>query len=159
MAYYLDKRHTKSEHQKSVELFMAKAGQECPTKPCIPSTEIRKLRATLILEEALETINGLGFSIEFSGESKKPFQLCDNGTPDLIEIIDGCCDVKVVTTGTLLACGVPDTMAQEIVDQSNLGRFGPGSYKRDDGKWIRPPDWVSPRKELEMLVEFLRENS
>ena len=50
-----------TENQKQVRDWMSAFGQETPDKPGIPSLEVRKLRAKLILEEALETIvNGLG---------------------------------------------------------------------------------------------------
>jgi len=50
----------------------------------------------------------------------------------------------VVTIGTLIAFGVDDEPVLEEVDQANLRKFGPGSYERDDGKWIKPPDWTPP---------------
>ena len=51
---------------------------------------------------------------------------------------------------TLLVDGLADTERvvpcdeQKEVDQANLRKFGPGSYERDDGKWIKPPDWTPP---------------
>ncbi len=50
-----------SSHQQRVEHFMRQARQPLPEEPSIPSEEIRRLRAKLILEEALETIKALGF--------------------------------------------------------------------------------------------------
>jgi len=43
--------------------------------------------------------------------------------PVLKDIINGCCDVLVVTTGTLSACGVNDIRPVEIVDENNLDKF------------------------------------
>jgi len=37
------------------------------------------------------------------------------------------------------------------VDENNLTKFGPGSYKREDGKWMKPPDFVGP--DLSYLTE------
>lgn len=148
-----------SEHYKQVVEFMEKAGQEVPTAPTEPSVEIRKLRARLILEEALETIRALGLSpyitiCDWDGEDDynreieleefSSFDFNDDKPFDLKEVIDGCCDIKVVTTGTLIACGIPDEAAQRLVDESNLRKFGPGGYRRDDGKFIKPPDWIPP---------------
>jgi len=50
---YVDKvNEEKSSHQVSVEKFMQLGNQERPSKPTIPSLEVRKLSAKLILEEA-----------------------------------------------------------------------------------------------------------
>lgn len=138
-----------SEHYCRVADFMNKAGQEVPNKVIEPSTEVRELRAKLILEEALETIKALGFDVEIDSDSpahvnikKCCFQPWHNF--NLVEVIDGCCDIKVVTTGTLIACGVPDEYAQILVDKSNLQKFGPGGRRREDGKWLKPDDWKAP---------------
>jgi predicted HAD superfamily Cof-like phosphohydrolase len=134
---------TKSEHQKRVEELMRRAGQAVPTKPGIPSLEVRRLRAKLILEEAMETIEALGFEVEQiapGGELK----LSEYGEPNLVEIVDGCADIIVVTTGTLSAHGVADEAILKAVDENNLGKFGPGSYRREDGKWIKPAGHQPP---------------
>lgn len=134
----------KSAHQQRVEQFMAKAGQAVPDRPTIPDEATRRLRAKLILEEALETIDALGFQVVL-----KPFD-CDieigpvSHEPNLEEIADGCADIIVVTTGTLSACGVADAALQAEVDQNNLSKFGPGGHRRADGKWIKPPTWTPP---------------
>lgn len=40
--------------------------------------------------------------------------------------------------------GVADVSPQRLVDESNLAKFGPGWRLREDGKVIKPPDWVKP---------------
>lgn len=142
----------KSEHQRRVEEFMRLANQAVPPKPIVPSREIRHLRAKIILEEAIETIHGLGFNICLTGGhrilAEDNFELSSDGhvPPDLVEIVDGCADIRVVTTGTLSACGVPDKLVQFEVDQNNLAKFGPGGYRREsDGKWMKPPGHKPPR--------------
>ncbi len=145
----------RSLHQQRVDQFMAKAGQDTPDYPCIPDEPTRILRATLILEESLETIRGLGVDvmIEPMMSQRSPVALHDtmytlqcnkHRVPDLVEIADGCADISVVTTGTLSACGLADTPFIEAVDEANLQKFGPGGYRRDDGKWIKPADWTPP---------------
>lgn len=139
----------KSKHQQRVEEFMLLARQEVPDKPTIPSKEVRELRAKLILEEALETIQALGFTV-YSVEgsvnlANKGWQLAEAYHADLEEIIDGCCDIQVVTTGTLSACGVPDKPFQKEVDKNNLAKFGPGHTIREDGKLVKPPDHKPPQ--------------
>ena len=136
-------------HQARIAEFMQLAGQALPALPVLPVLEIRKLRAKLILEEALETIDALGFDVTTSknegGETPDSFGLSEheNG-PSLIEIADGCADVSVVTMGTLLACGIGDEDLLKLVDENNLAKFGPGGHRREDGKWVKPPGHQPP---------------
>lgn len=111
--------------QKQVRDWMLAFGQECPEKPLIPSLEVRKLRAKLILEEALETIWSLGFGIKLDGASAAAGYVFDIADvefkndfhiPDLTKIADGCEDLKVVTEGTLVACGL---LQSGPVDEQN----------------------------------------
>lgn len=136
-----------TEHAQRVAKFMRLAGQEIPEKPTVPSADVRILRAKLILEEALETVNALGVEVagwHFDSLTFADLQFYDNGKPDLIEIADGCADISVVTIGTLLACGIADDAVLREVDESNLRKFGPGSGRRKDGKWMKPADWTPP---------------
>lgn len=137
----------KSIHQQRVELFMECANQDVPKIPTIPDEKTRRFRANIILEEALETIEALGFNVilkPFDGDLEIGPQAYE---PNLEKIVDGCADVIVVTTGTLSACGVADEAVQAEVDDANLRKFGPGSYKREDGKWMKPPDFRPPNIE------------
>jgi len=135
----------KSDHQLRVEIFMARANQDVPLVPTIPDEKTRRFRAKIILEEALETIKALGFNVIQNPKTTEPEIGPEVYEPNLVEIVDGCADIRVVTTGTLSACGVADEEVQIEVDNNNLSKFGPGSYKREDGKWMKPPTWKAPR--------------
>ncbi len=164
----------KTNHQLRIERFMKLAGQESPQSPVVPDIKVRQLRAALILEEAFETIDALGFKVNarelnkfkcpncesrlFCSNCEEPvfsipaeqieYQLEakeDQDNIDLIEIVDGCADISVVTIGTLSACGVSDAPILNEVDDNNLAKFGSGSYVRDDGKLVKPPDHKPPR--------------
>lgn len=99
--------------QQQVKYWMLSFGQEVKEKPEIPSLEVRKLRAKLILEEALETVHALGmrvidehYQVQFAAskfliEENRPYNELQ-----LSEILDGCEDLKVVVEGTLAACGL-----------------------------------------------------
>lgn len=150
----------RSLHQQRVDKFMKLAGQETPSSPVIPSKETRRLRCKLILEECIETINALGFDVQIDGDLtliSSDFDTgfisfpCRKSGPNLVEIADGCADIKVVTTGTLTACGIDDEELQIAVDENNLAKFGPGSYRRDDGKWMKPPDHSPP--DIESIIK------
>jgi len=107
---------------KQVKEFMQAFGQECPEEVIVPSYEVRRLRAKLILEEALETIRALGFVIASSSEIVEL-----SGEPDLIEILDGLCDLDYVgRCGTAIACGISEeqlTKAQNEVHRSNMSKM------------------------------------
>jgi len=133
---------------------MVRAGQAVEATPTIPSQMTLQLRAKLLMEEVLETIRAMGIQpalllpdghrqlihsiedLDFDGDSEM--------TPDLEGIADGCADLSVVLTGTLLSCGIHDVELLEEVDAANLRKFGPGSYLREDGKLIKPPDFQPP---------------
>lgn len=146
----------KSPHQHRVEHFMMRGGQDVPALPTIPDEQSRILRARLIMEEALETIGALGVCVGHKDAALDMqtllFDTCSE--PDLEKIIDGCCDIKVVTTGTLSACGVPDDPFQEEVDQNNLWKVKDGVKKSPEGKILKPEGWRPPRiAELLHLVK------
>ena len=144
-------RGESSEHQHRVDEFMRLAKQDRPSKPTMPSEDVRALRAKLILEEALETIDALGCEVYANtptvtarGLKSGEVVVIPSHDPDMTEIVDGCCDVIVVTTGTLSACGVNDLVPQLLVDENNLAKFGPGHSYREDGKLIKPPNHKAP---------------
>lgn len=114
----------RSLHQQRVDVFMVEARQFLPAIPTVPDVTIRGLRARLILEEALETVKALGFAARAKVfETKTEIELEPMFEPDLVEIADGCWDIKVVTTGTLSACGISDEKGQRLVDENNLAKF------------------------------------
>lgn len=124
-----------------------------PDFPKHPSAEVRLLRARLIMEEALETIQALGFNPNvYYNEAPHGLPITmgavkfeNRNLPiDLIEIADGCADLSVVTIGTLSACGIADEPLLEEVDRSNLDKFRGDAHRREDGKWVKPSDWVKP---------------
>lgn len=122
-----------------VRQFMTKANQGTPEAASIPDFETRRLRASLILEEAIETIRGLGF--EVAGDEAHGIYLEEAGAPDMVEIVDGCCDVLVVTLGTLIACGVRHEPVMTEVCDSNDTKFADGYFINGIGKVIKSPHY------------------
>lgn len=122
----LYKRHQREDQQTAhytrVKEFMIKADQSVPDGPVHMDWETRKLRAKLIFEECMETIKALGFTECCDGNFSDFFDHNpDNYNP--IEILDGCADIKVVVTGTLVSMGVPDVHLQAMIDEANLAKF------------------------------------
>jgi len=133
--------HKRSTWQRRIEKFMGKARQQVPETPIIPREDVRRLRAALILEEALEKIDALGFTLL----GPAGFAVESNGNPDLIEIADGCADIVVVTLGTLSACGIADESVMIEVLDSNDSKFAEGSYINVIGKLIKSPHYKPAR--------------
>jgi len=128
------------DEQKNVRDWMKLYGQATPDKPIIPDKEIRLLRAKLILEEALETIDALGVNICLINISKEDYK--DNysyikfhdiefeampvgaiNINSLKDIADGCEDLKVVTEGTLIACGLCQPRTKSVTEGDHYGTY------------------------------------
>ena len=145
--------HLKSPCQKRTELFMRASGQTVNHSPTIPSDSDRLLRANLIFEEALETIDGLGCQLlDFTNTRIRPksndmkIEVLPAGEFDFVDAIDGCIDLIVVATGTLSTIGVPSETHQIEVDNANLRKIGPDGQceRRADGKLLKPEGWTGP---------------
>ena len=153
----------KSAHYQRVEQFMRNAGQTAPETLTELSATDRLLRARLSLEEVLEKIvKGLGVSVAVPDKnggliylsSIKDFRLSPGNIPfNLAEVVDGCLDMIVIATGTLVSLGVPDVYLQEVVDEDNLKKFGPEGGHLDPvtGKWIKSGNHKGP--ELKKVLE------
>ena len=149
-----------SAHYQRVKEFHKKGNQPHSDKPRELSAKERELRAALILEEALETIEGLGIHVAIVGlrdathydvDTESTFELTPMDYYDPIEVIDGCADLIYVTTGTMVQMGIKDKGPQEEVDYSNLTKFRDGYSVRYDGKIIKSPLYepANIKKELE----------
>lgn len=162
----------RSLHQQRVDAFMLGAEQYLPQHPLNPHPKVAELRARLIFEEAMETINGLGVQVRVDGQAInrdgqainrpangeiRPVTFAATDPPDLIEIADGCVDIMVVTTGTLSACGISDAMLQAEVDSNNLLKFAEGHRVDEGGKLIKPPGHPNPR--IAEILEAQRSRS
>ena len=153
--------HMRTGHQHHIEKFMKLAGQAVPKTPTIPPSDVRKLRALLILEEALETIEALGFALDVRGRyiKMKHVMLQPHNACDIVEVADGCADLSVVTIGTLSAFGIADSPILCEVDEHNLQKFGEGSYKDDNGKWIKPPNLAPPNIKQRLIDQSCEKGS
>ena len=129
--------------QEDITLLMQQFEQEVMQSPELPAPETRLLRARLVFEEALEFVKGCGCTVNlaashYSGKSKTAKEagkaaliddlvvdLDPNGTPDLVEYVDGCIDQLVVTYGALNAAGVKAAPAWDEVQRSNMSKAWP----------------------------------
>lgn len=151
--------------------FHVAAGQHTALVPTMPDLPTRILRAKLILEEAIETIirglqvgarfrlSGTEYADRLQNESSlegklslTPDQILDMlsnhaewfelGPGNLIEIADGCADLRYVTVGTELACGIDGEVTMDEVHRSNMSKFIDG-HRAPSGKWIKGPSYSS----------------
>lgn len=146
----------KSRLQRDVEAFMAKAKQRVPQHPAEP-TEAERLRCIrVITEEWLELVKGFGVAIKVTPPTVPPprtpflLQMKDltfEASPigfDMVQAVDGAIDTEYTLICALSACGIADEEIRELVSKSNLAKFGPGHYFREDGKLMKPPGFRPP---------------
>lgn len=148
--------------QEDIKQFMQAAEQGCPETPTISIPEVRKLRAHLILEEALEQCKALGVKVCFDDQSEGQVKtiygldqliLGANEEPNLTEIADGIADQVYASVGTAIALGIDMAPIWDLVQTSNMAKFGPGSYKNEHGKQMKPPGWVAPNAAIAQEIE------
>lgn len=125
--------------------------QTLPAVPyTVPCEEVRRLRANLILEEAIETINSLGFTVKAMSDAADisiapMFGARPSEWWSMESVIDGCVDTIYVATGTLAAYGVPDLPHIIEVNRANDAKFPGGKATLNDiGKFQKPDGWVGP---------------
>jgi predicted HAD superfamily Cof-like phosphohydrolase len=125
---------------------MDKVEQTTSNKLRTPTPEERTLRAQLIYEEAMETIEALGIEVW-------PSNGCAKINPVFInmgdvhynpkEVLDGVADLAVVANGTLLCCGLHEVFPEALkrVDENNWSKVKDGVIRNADGKYQKPPGY------------------
>ena len=88
--------------------------------PIAPDEPTRRLRVRLIQEEFAE----LQESLE---------------KEDVVGIAKELADLLYVVYGTAVSCGIDMETVFREVHRSNLSKVG--GYKREDGKWVKPPTY------------------
>jgi predicted HAD superfamily Cof-like phosphohydrolase len=88
-----------------------------------PAIRRPELRAALIEEEARETVEAIRRG-------------------DLVEAIDGMCDLLCVVYGTASEFGIDLAPFWDEVHRTNMAKAG--GPVREDGKRLKPPGWTPP---------------
>jgi predicted HAD superfamily Cof-like phosphohydrolase len=104
-----------------------------------PAIRRPELRASLLAEEARETLEAI------TGQAWKvvPEQMGGSGKPDLVEAIDGMCDLLAVIYGTAVEFGVNLAPFWDEVHKTNMAKENP-----DPGactKLVKPEGWQRPQ--------------
>lgn len=139
-------------NQQKIEEFMIAAKQSIPEVPTYPTEKIAKLRAMLVLEEALELIvKGLGVTLLRDGYGEiyslqnllstlKDMTPIKEDETNLLQLADGIADLEYVSTGTASACGIKMQPIFDEVHRSNMTKSIDGTF-REDGKYVKGPNY------------------
>jgi len=119
--------------QKNVLEFHRAFGLGESQVPVIPPKDVCELRIKLIQEE----LNELKLALEAG---------------DIIETADALGDLDYVVKGTAIVCGLDMDPIDAEVHRSNMTKVG--GYKREDGKWIKPPTYSPP--DLGPILDAMR---
>lgn len=133
------------------------AGCPCPDKFTEMGSELLKLRARLILEEALEFAQACSFTVTVAddGETQHGVFLDETGDPpNYAEMIDALCDIKYVANGAACAMGVDLQPFEDEVHRSNMAKADGGIRVREDGKILKPDGWRPP--DIAGILERIR---
>jgi predicted HAD superfamily Cof-like phosphohydrolase len=133
-----------------VMMFHNAFGQTIGVTPAIRDG---KLRASLIAEEAAETVIAiLGRTAAVSvldAAATSAYNKSTNDEPNLVDAVDGLCDLEYVCRGTDVAFGVDLEPAFSVVHIANMNKLY-GATRREDGKVIKSPNWTPPDIESEL---------
>lgn len=150
--------------QEQVLAFHAKFGCTVGEQPGLRD---EALAAKLIMEEAVETCAALGFHAYAWMDLRKPTDPDDTrqtskdtlgqfvtfrknyDQANLIDAIDGICDLLYVTLGAAVRLGIDIEPFFAEVQQANMAKVGGDT--RPDGKILKPEGWQPP--DIEGVLE------
>lgn len=132
-----------------VRQFHEAVGAHISSRPSVPPADIRRVRATLIVEEALEVVQELVAGLPDAAEHYVALAaLFADGVdgipdePDPVRIGSELVDLEYVIDGGYLNCGAPHLPVFEAKHRANLSRLVDGRpVLRDDGKVLKGPDY------------------
>jgi predicted HAD superfamily Cof-like phosphohydrolase len=122
-----------------------------------PDMRDAELRARLILEEAVETV------VAMVGNNAVVDMLDDHAnyhrdrfwegiteSPDLVEAVDGLCDLLYVVFGAFDAFGIDAEPFFQLVHEANMTKAN--APKDAHGKVCKPPGFVPPQERIRELL-------
>lgn len=142
-----------SDIHKMVREFHFKAKQPILISPMVPPDERVRLRAKLIMEEAFEMVGAMYGDDGALLVHKQAVQELLAKLPvdvDMPKVVDGGAELDYVVEGTRIEFGVNGLPVAKTVHTANMAKFGPGSWVREDGKQMKPPNWQAPDIEGEL---------
>lgn len=131
--------------------FHQAAAQPVLNRPQTPPDDRVRLRLKLVAEECFEFLQACGVPVGHLHEQvQEEISLVPELKIDLVAVADAFEDIGYVVEGSRLEFGINGEPIADEVHRSNMAKFGPGSWKREDGKIMKPPGWRPPdiRREL-----------
>lgn len=133
-----------------VATFMHHIGQAVYVVPEVPGPRVVKLRACLVLEEAIEFVEA-SIGAKASGhfrDLRDALQALKEISPeeiqtDIVEAADALADLTYVVEGAYLAYGVDGDEVFAAVHEANMKKLE-GPVDPDTGKKLKPPGWTPP---------------
>lgn len=108
-----------------IEFERACGHEPSESGPAVPEGRVQELRMRLHSEEFNELQRAMSDG-------------------DLVGIADGLADLIYVCQGTAVRYGIDLPAAWREVHESNMRKFGPGSWRDETGKIRKPPGWQPP---------------
>lgn len=133
-----------------VKEFHEVFGHPIGDKPAIPEDDRQQLRLDLILEEALELADAMGFRVDevqtYIGRmiSRGPVF-----KPDLVGVADALGDLDYVVNGAAIEYGIDLPKVTAEVHRSNMTKLGADGKPiyREDGKILKGEGYEPPNLE------------
>jgi predicted HAD superfamily Cof-like phosphohydrolase len=129
-------------------------------RPTEGSEALRRLRATLVLEEALEFAEACGYEVTLSLSGKPVLSTSPTTRHDLVAMADALGDLEYVVQGANLAFGLPSRTIFEEIHRSNMSKLGHDGKPiyRDDGKVLKSTRYTPPALEPIILLAASQES-
>jgi predicted HAD superfamily Cof-like phosphohydrolase len=136
------------ELQAMVAQFMHAGEQPIADYPCLPDDETRSLSMALIEEELQELKDAIkaieGWHAQYGDRTGEDEQQDEREARLLARVADAQADLLYVVTWASLAWGFPIPLVMDEVQRANMDKFGPGSWKDENGKVRKPEGWEGP---------------
>jgi predicted HAD superfamily Cof-like phosphohydrolase len=138
-----------------------------PSSPAEPALRDARLRARLIIEEAIETVIGLvghheALAVQYEVGREVFLKLRGAGrtscAPDLTEAVDGLCDLIYVALGTAEAIGVDLEPYFDLVHEANMRKTSAAvdAHGKRGGK---PDGWEDPKAQIRNQLAYDARNA
>lgn len=137
-----------------VKEFHEVFGHPVGEKPEVPHDDRLVLRVALILEEAMELADAMGFSTDDTKDAIN-YMLNRIGPKvyddeiDIVAVADALGDLDYVVNGAALECGINLPAVTTEVHRSNMTKLGPDGKPiyREDGKILKGEGYEPPNLE------------
>ena len=148
------KRVTERNSFAMVREFHEVFGHPVGEKPEVPNDDRAILRLSLILEEAMELADALGFATSDTKDAIS-YMLYEVGPKvygdniDIVSVADALGDLDYVVNGAALECGIDLPAVTAEVHRSNMTKLGPDGKPiyREDGKILKGEGYEPPNLE------------